>query len=229
MKLLIQIVFGVLLQLVAVADVTSPAAASMKTPEQKLKTYISRDFGSHGRVEVDKMFMKIIVPQDAEVIAVEPRPAVGLVNFEMAWQENGVLRQAYGSASVKIYAPIVVAKTVIRNNESFTKDNCSLQEREISPYKVTGFYDRLENLKSFRVKGYVTPGTVISPNHTQTPFLISSGESVELIRESPTVRVSIKAKALENGRENQWIRVENLSTRKVIQAKVINQGEVSFH
>lgn len=229
MKHLIRIFIGVLLHLGAVADVTSPTTASMKTPEQKIKSYISRDFGIHGRVEVEKVFMKTLVPQDAEVIAVEPRPAAGLVNFEMAWEENGVLRQAYGNASVKIYTPIVVAKTVIRNNESFTKDNCSLQEREISPYKVTGFYDRLETLKSFRVKGYVTPGTVISPIHTQTPFLISSGESVELVRESPSVRVSIKAKALENGRENQWIRVENLSTRKVIQAKVINQGEVSFH
>ena len=219
----------VFFQLVAVADVTNPVTASMRTPEQKLKNYITRDFGGQGRVEVEKVFMKTLVPQDAAVIAVEPRPAVGLVNFEMAWQEDGVLRQAYGSASVKIYAPIVVAKTVIRNNESFTKDNCTLQEREISPYKVTGYYDRLEDLKSFRVKGYVTPGTVISPNHTQAPFLVSSGESVELVRESPTLRLSIRAKALENGRENQWIRVENLSTRKIIQAKVVNQGEVSFH
>jgi flagella basal body P-ring formation protein FlgA len=228
MKIL-TLAFAVFLQFGAVADVTNPVTASMRSPEQKLKNYITRDFGGQGRVEVEKVFMKTLVPQDAAVIAVEPRPAVGLVNFEMAWQEDGVLRQAYGSASVKIYAPIVVAKTVIRNNESFTKDNCTLQEREISPYKVTGYYDRLENLKTFRVKGYVTPGTVISPNHTQTPFLVSSGESVELVRESPTLRLSIRAKALENGRENQWIRVENLSTRKIIQAKVINQGEVSFH
>jgi flagella basal body P-ring formation protein FlgA len=228
MKIL-TLAFAVFLQFGAVADVTNPVTASMRSPEQKLKNYITRDFGGQGRVEVEKVFMKTLVPQDAAVIAVEPRPAVGLVNFEMAWQEDGVLRQAYGSASVKIYAPIVVAKTVIRNNESFTKDNCTLQEREISPYKVTGYYDRLENLKTFRVKGYVTPGTVISPNHTQPPFLVSSGESVELVRESPTLRLSIRAKALENGRENQWIRVENLSTRKIIQAKVINQGEVSFH
>jgi flagella basal body P-ring formation protein FlgA len=228
MKIL-TLAIAVFLQFGAVADVTNPVTASMRSPEQKLKNYITRDFGGQGRVEVEKVFMKTLVPQDAAVIAVEPRPAVGLVNFEMAWQEDGVLRQAYGSASVKIYAPIVVAKTVIRNNESFTKDNCTLQEREISPYKVTGYYDRLENLKTFRVKGYVTPGTVISPNHTQTPFLVSSGESVELVRESPTLRLSIRAKALENGRENQWIRVENLSTRKIIQAKVINQGEVSFH
>jgi flagella basal body P-ring formation protein FlgA len=228
MKIL-TLAIAVFLQFGAVADVTNPVTASMRSPEQKLKNYITRDFGGQGRVEVEKVFMKTLVPQDAAVIAVEPRPAVGLVNFEMAWQEDGVLRQSYGSASVKIYAPIVVAKTVIRNNESFTKDNCTLQEREISPYKVTGYYDRLENLKTFRVKGYVTPGTVISPNHTQTPFLVSSGESVELVRESPTLRLSIRAKALENGRENQWIRVENLSTRKIIQAKVINQGEVSFH
>jgi flagella basal body P-ring formation protein FlgA len=228
MKIL-TLAIAVFLQFGAVADVTNPVTASMRSPEQKLKNYITRDFGGQGRVEVEKVFMKTLVPQDAAVIAVEPRPAVGLVNFEMAWQEDGVLRQAYGSASVKIYAPIVVAKTVIRNNEYFTKDNCTLQEREISPYKVTGYYDRLEKLKTFRVKGYVTPGTVISPNHTQTPFLVSSGESVELVRESPTLRLSIRAKALENGRENQWIRVENLSTRKIIQAKVINQGEVSFH
>jgi len=41
--------------------------------------------------------------------------------------------------------------------------------------------------------------------------------------------VSVRAKALENGREQQWIRVENLSNRKVIQAKVLGPGEVSLH
>ncbi len=214
------------------AGMASPQSSlepQIVTSEKKLKKYIARDFENRGRIEVERIFVKESIPTEAEVISVEPRPALGLVNVEFAWPEGGTTHYVFGSALVKLYAPIVVAKTVIRNNESFTKDNCTLQEREVSPYRVTGFYDHLESLKNLRARGYINPGIIISHTHTQAPFLVNLGESVQLVSETPAVKVSIRAKALENGRENQWIRIENISNKKVLQAKVISPGEVSLH
>lgn len=214
----------------AVVARSAPSTKSqLETPEQKLKSYILRDFEQKGRVEVQRVFYKGTIPAEAEVIAVEPRPALGVVNFDFAWLEGGVSRHSYGTATVKWYTPIVIAKTVIRNHEPFTSENCSIVEREVSPYRVTGYYDNFASLSKLRARGYISPGLVISHNHTEAPFLVTSGESVELVRETPNIRVSIRAKALENGRDQQWIRVENLNTKKVVQAKVVKSGQVSLH
>ena len=70
---------------------------------------------------------------------------------------------------------------------------------------------------------------VISYNQTQSPFLVSSGESVQLVKQSPGIQVSVRARAIESGREGQWIKVENLSNKRIVQARVMSQGTVSVH
>lgn len=211
------------------AVVSNDSKSKLETTEQKLKNFIAKDFENRGRIEVERLYSQEAIPPQAEVLAVEPRPALGVVSFEFAWDANGNSKHVFGTATVKLYRPVAVAKTIIRNNEAFNKDNFSFQEREVSPYRVTGYYDDSESLNRLRARGYISPGMVISHSHTQMPFLVNSGEAVMLVRETPSVRVSVRAKALENGREQQWIRVENLSNRKVIQAKVLGPGEVSLH
>ena len=195
--------------------------------ERKLIGYLEKQFEGRGRIEVDHVFYKGTVPVEAEVSTVDPKPSLGWVTFELVWQEDGLLRKAFGTASVKQYVPVAVTKTVVKNNDPFTADNVTFQEREVSPFRVSGVYVDQKDLFKLKARSYLTPGSVISHNHTQIPFMVNSGETLELIRETPTVKVSMRVKALENGRENQWIRVENPISRKVVQARVIHSGEVS--
>ncbi len=222
--------WGVLILLSGVAFAAlDNSTNSNNTLEQKLKNYLSAQFENQGRVELERVYAKDLIPAEAQVISVDPKPSLGWVNFEVAWPDNGSVRRTFGTAVVKLYVPIAVAKTAIRNSESFTQENTQLQEREVSPFRVTGFYHRMENLQKLRARAYITPGSVISHQHTQIPFIVNSGESVALVRETPSIKVSLRVKALENGRENQWIRVENAHSKKVIQARVVQPGEVSLH
>jgi flagella basal body P-ring formation protein FlgA len=202
---------------------------SQVSVEQKLKNHLENEFNHKGRIEVERVFVKGVVPEQAQIIFVEPKPAVGWISFELVWDNEGKPQRAYGTGMVKLYAPIAVAKTVIKPHEAFTKDNVALEEREVSAYKVTWIYDDLSTIFKLRSRSYLNPGAVISHNATQIPFLVNLGETVALVRETPSVRVSMRVKALENGRENQWIRVENVASRKTLQARVIQPGEVSLH
>ena len=197
--------------------------------DQKLREYLKQQFDHQGRVEVDHVFYRGTIPSEAQVNTVDPKPSLGWVSFEMVWQEQGELKKAFGTASVKLYIPVAVAKRPIKSNDPFNQDNVVLSEREVSPYRVTGFFSDLKEIQKLRSRIYLNPGTVISPNSTQVPFLVSSGEIVALVKETPSVKVSMRVKALENGRENQWIRVENSTSKKVMQARVANPGEVSLH
>lgn len=218
---------------ISVAQSSPSQSYSSSQPESLLRAYLSRELGKRSRIEIERFYLKGGPSPEsqsvAEIISVEPKPPFGVVHFELAWQEGDERRHAVGSALVKRYEPVVVAKSTIRSGELFNLTNCSLEERELTPYKVSGYFDKIESLKPFRARGYILPGTVISNLQTQVPFLVNAGESVELFRETPALKVSMRVKALESGRENQWIRVENAGSKKVVQARVVAQGEVSLH
>lgn len=211
------------------ANLAPGSETKMTSVENKLREFIKRELQNKARVEVDRVFLSGIVPQAAEITSVEPNPPFGVINFELSWNEQGNYKQAFGTASSKVFLPVVVAKTAIRNNEPFTSENCSLKEKELTAHRLTGYYESLESMRPFRARGYITPGMVISYNQTQSPFIVNSGESVELVRVSPGIQISVRARAVESGREGQWIKVENLSNKKIVQAKVLSPGTVSVH
>lgn len=212
-----------------VLSASSEKKSEVSSVDQKLRDYLSQQFEHKGRIEVDHVFYKGTIPAEAQINTVDPKPSLGWVSFEMVWQEQGEMKRAFGTASVKLYVPVAVAKRPIKSSDPFNQDNVAISEREVSPYRVSGFFYDLTELQKLRARIYLNPGTVISPNNTQVPFMVSSGEMVALVKETPTVKVSMRVKALENGRENQWIRIENSASKKVMQARVANPGEVSLH
>jgi flagella basal body P-ring formation protein FlgA len=51
---------------------------------------------------------------------------------------------------------------------------------------------------------------------------------VDLIRQRGTLRLVARVKALENGQIDQMIRVQNVATNRVLQARVSAPGELQL-
>ena len=77
--------WGVLILLSGVAFAAlDNSTNSNKTLEQKLKNYLSAQFENQGRVELERVYAKDLIPAEAQVISVDPKPSLGWVNFEVA-------------------------------------------------------------------------------------------------------------------------------------------------
>lgn len=197
--------------------------------EVLLRDAVQKELPDVSRVSLQNVNATADIPKGAELVATQPSPPIGYVQFQAEWVEKGQIRHASGNATVKVFGKIAVAKNPIRHGEGFSEDNVKFEERELSTLKVTGYYTDRRSLDSVRAKGYLAPNAVIGFSQTETPLLVSSGQIVDLKNEKRNLRVSVRVKALESGRLNQWIKVENISSRKILYGRVTDSGTLSLH
>ncbi|MFT6559248.1 flagellar basal body P-ring formation chaperone FlgA [Sneathiella sp.] len=70
------------------------------------------------------------------------------------------------------------------------------------------------------------PGHQLSVNNLGDPVTVAKGKLVTVIFKSKGIRLAVTGRALEPGAEGDIIRVENIASRKTIQAQIINAEEV---
>lgn len=181
------------------------------------------------RISVEKIFVNQPVPEYAKIEELKPHPAVGSINFAFTWEDEQGKKQAYGNAMSRVFLKVAISKAPIRHGESFSDENIKFEERELTPYSHTGYFTEAEGeLFTLNAQGHIPPDHVISSSQTVAPQLIKAGQLVDLVYESPRLRISVRSKALQGGRAGDKIRVENTTSRKVVQGKVISNNEVRF-
>lgn len=74
----------------------------------------------------------------------------------------------------------------------------------------------------------IRPGTAIAMNNLGDPVTVEKGKLVSVVLRSGGLFLSVSGRTLEPGGTGQVIRVENINSRKVIQATVINSQEVQI-
>lgn len=85
-----------------------------------------------------------------------------------------------------------------------------------------------EPLIGMEVRRTLLPGRVIMSSSIQAPVLVPRNTEVTVILLDGTLRLLMRAKALDNGSLGELIRVANLSSGKVLFASVIGAGEVQI-
>lgn len=197
--------------------------------DRLLREMVQRELPAVTKIVLQNVRVGQDIPAGAEMISIQPSPPIGYVMFDISWQEKGTTLHTTGNALVKVYAKVAVAKNPIRHGESFTEENTKFEERELSMLRVSGFFSDKDALRAVRAKGYMASNAVIGFGQTEVPLLISSGQIVELTSQSRNLRVTARVKAMESGRLDQWIKVENQATKKVLYGRVIGAGLLSIH
>lgn len=72
------------------------------------------------------------------------------------------------------------------------------------------------------------PGTVIKPSMLQPALMIEKGQTVRLVLAGDNFQINAAGKALEDASEGQLLRVENLSSSKVVEGIAAGPGRVKI-
>lgn len=197
--------------------------------EKLLQEIVHKEVPAATRVAFQSLHVPVEIPRHAEVVSFQPSPPIGFVMFECVWEEKGAIKRISGTANIKVYARVAVAKGPIHHGEAFSEINTAFEEREISTLKVSGFYSERAPLAAVRSRGYIAASSVIGLAQTEVPLLVTAGQIVQLYSEARNLRVTARVKALESGRLGQWIKVENPSSRKTLFGRVESSGVLSLH
>ncbi|MCS7199868.1 MAG: flagellar basal body P-ring formation chaperone FlgA [Caldimicrobium sp.] len=149
-----------------------------------------------------------------------------LLIFQVKGTENRILR-LWGYVEVKV--PVVTLKKDVGPKTVLTEDEIEMEVKALSRLPHDVFFRREEVLGKETRMG-LKAGTVLRSSYLTLPTLVKRNQEVEIIAKGQAFMVKAKGVALQNGRLSEFIKVKNLSSQRVIQAKVVAEGivEVSF-
>lgn len=155
-----------------------------------------------------------------------PELPLGLVGFQVEVEGPRGLVKGTGTATVRAYAPIAIAKSPVSHGETLDAKNLGYEERELSRLVQGGYFLSEKELEGRTARGYIAAGRAISRSNSQLPFEIVAGQSVDMVRRKGGLVLTAKVRAMQNGLRNQWVQVQNPSSGKVLVARVTGPGEV---
>ncbi len=131
----------------------------------------------------------------------------------------------YVPVKIRTYISVLVSKRPLARGIKVTADDFAMEKLEISKLR-NGYFTSSENLIGRIPKRSLPKGKVVSPNDLETYKIINRGSKVSIMAQLQGINVRMPGRALSDGAKGEMIKVENLSSKRVIEAVAIKPGIV---
>ncbi len=128
-------------------------------------------------------------------------------------------------AQVKLYREVVVVTRPLRRGAPIGPQDVSVAERDVGTLSQ-GFLSDPEQVVGQKTTRALVPDQVLAPLHLQQAEVVSKGDQVVISAASSAINVRMPGEALSNGALGEQIRVRNLSSGRVVKARVKGPGQV---
>ncbi len=133
----------------------------------------------------------------------------------------------YSSVTIKMIKPVLVMAQSLNRGEQLTKQHLRYQKMDIGLLRQ-GYLSNPEAILNKQAKRYLSAGTLVNPRFFEAPDLVKRGEIVKIQAKSPSFQISMAGIALMSGKKGQNIRVKNIASKRIIQARVAKPGLVTI-
>ena len=128
---------------------------------------------------------------------------------------------------VRVFADVLVAAKPIARLQVLSADNLIYQRMDTARLP-SGYVTDSAKLSGLAVKRAITPGTIVTDSLVAKPVMIKRGSSVVIHARSGEIEITAAGQALQDGVEGQIIRVQNINSKRIVTAKVIDEGIVQI-
>ena len=129
-------------------------------------------------------------------------------------------------AQATVFVRAVQAATVLERGATIARSDLKLGEINLAKAR-RGFFGRVEDVAGHSVKRRVRTNQLLNPSLLAAAILVHRGERVKIIASDAGIEASATGEALADGERDAVIRVRNLSSEKIIDAKVLESGVVT--
>ncbi|HSB95646.1 MAG TPA: flagellar basal body P-ring formation chaperone FlgA [Spongiibacteraceae bacterium] len=223
---------GILLALSATAPVQALENPQLREAVDRFMSghvdKLKKHFGGKTRVEysVGTLDSRQTVPACPAPLKVEARESpqtTTYLNLQVSCVEGGNW-SLYVPIELKIYRPVVVAVKPLTQGATIAADDVRLSEANIS--QIAGQYiSDLDEVIGKDVKRGIASGSPVLGQQLVPPMLVRRGEAVVISAASNVVGVKVSGIALTDGRLGEQIRFKNLSSNRIVQAKIVASGQ----
>lgn len=131
----------------------------------------------------------------------------------------------YVPVVVEIEAPILVLRRALARRSAVDPTDVELQTRRL-PGTASRFISDLGNLRGRRLKRALPAGTPLTADVLVPDVLVRRGQQVTLLAANGPFEIRAQGQALSDGAASERIRVQNVTSRKVVEGVVENSSTV---
>ncbi len=202
---------------------------SQKYIEDLVKSQIKKEYGQNIRVVSVNAFVYKPFEVDSKDISVELRvpplspSAYATININ----SNHVLQKTYNVvAYIEWRVPVIVAKKLITRGEIITKDDIKSAVKYIRFVPQNLVVSKAQVIGATALQN-ISIGEPIRTSMISMVPVIRYGDIVRVIYDNGYIRITTKAKALQNGYLGKFVRLQPLDNPKTfIVGKVIDKDTV---
>lgn len=126
--------------------------------------------------------------------------------------------------NVKAYEQLVVAARNIAVHEEISADNVRVERREVG--RISGYITDLDKVIGLRARRPMTAGTPLSEAMVDKPVVVKRGATVTILVQIGEMVVAAGGVAMQEGREGELIRVQNLTSKRIVSARIVDRNTV---
>jgi flagella basal body P-ring formation protein FlgA len=133
--------------------------------------------------------------------------------------------QRYVNAKISGELPVVITNNDLPAGSNITASDVHigwLPDSQIRQNQLTSLTD-IENLST---RQFIGAGSALSSNQVRARILVHKGDQVRIIAGDNEVAIEVAGTALESGEKGKQIRVQNLSSQKIIKGKILSADSV---
>lgn len=128
-------------------------------------------------------------------------------------------------AHVSLFLDVVVARHPVKRNSLLQPGDLMLAERDVGSLGQGYFLDPRQAVGSLATRA-LNSGQPVLASQLRQPPMVKRGDQVVISARSGAISVRMPGEALSDGSQGQQIRVRNLRSQRVVQARVVAPGQV---
>jgi flagella basal body P-ring formation protein FlgA len=187
----------------------------------------NRSAGSDMEVQVNSLDPRLrlaLCDRPLEVFLPPSAPAVGRVTTGVRCTGKRPW-SLYLPSRVSLFAQVVVARRDLARGKPIPRAALTLERRDLARQR-RGYFLQIDEVAGKEAHRRVGRGAVLNPGLVQDPPAVHRGAIVSIVARISGIEARMKGKALAEGTLGQRIRVENLSSGRELEARVVSAGTV---
>ncbi len=218
---------------------TNYAAAELTLPEQLIgasqgflevtvQDYLERsEIPARQEIQIKQLDPRLQLPlcdEDLTTSLESPAQPVGRVTVRVSC-EGATPWTIFVPAQVKLYRKVVIAIRPLKRATVLSQADVALVERDVG-LLTQGYLTDLDQALGSKLTRGVMTDQVLAPVTIEQAEAIRKSDQVVISAKKGGINVRMPGEALSGGVIGQQIRVRNLSSQRVIRARVVGPGEV---
>ncbi len=226
------------LALLALGHINS-AAAELTLPEQLIgasqgflevtvQDYLERsEIQARQEIQINRLDPRLQLPlcdEDLTTSLESPAQPVGRVTVRVSC-EGSTPWTVFVPAQVKLYRKVVIAIRPLKRGVELSGADVALVERDVG-LLTQGYLTDMAQVLGTRLTRGVMTDQVLAPVTIEQAEAVRKSEQVVISARKGGINVRMPGEALSGGVVGEQIRVRNLSSKRVIKARIVGPGQV---